>query len=294
MKNIRLFFFEIIKVIRDEKSHHISNVHPYKCVGNIDYPKIQDCIDEIFYKLSTMTEDARRIYALEILRVLEIHLEHDLVDKKEKIEVVDLFLPDSTSFKTVLKEEADPKGNIGEAYSEEIRLHEHKDNYLEIGCLLFDIYFLIIEVQRIFQLFSINIRTLAIDNGIEIEHLTDEAFSVFHTRLNNTQRSLLFELLVDGGFIPKDTDKDDFIWVFGGMNGNNLKSKITWLKNKQLLRELLTPLKPLDIKSAVYERFVPLVFINDKGNPIALAKNKPVPSSDSDLIAEIHKKIANC
>ncbi|WP_430972642.1 hypothetical protein [Sunxiuqinia rutila] len=294
MKNIRLFFFEMIKVIMDEKSYHLSPEHPYNCVGNIWFPEIQDYTEDIFYRLSTMTEDARKIYALEVLRTLEIQLEYDYVDKKEVIEVVKLVDCDSTSYRTISKEEADQKGITGEVYTHEILLHRRNDKYLEISALHSDIYFLIIEVQRIFQLFSINLRTLVVDNGIDIEYLTGEVFSFFRTRLNNTQRSLLFELLVDGGFIPKDTDKDDFIWVFGGMNDNNLKSKITWLKNKQLLRELLTPLKPLDIKSAVYERFVPLVFINDKGNPNALAKNKPVPSSDSDLIAEIHKKTANC
>mgnify|MGYP003653357893 CR=1 FL=1 len=215
MKNIRLFFYEIIKVIKDEKSYHLSTEHPYKCVGNIWYPVVEELVDR-----------------------------------------------DSTSYRTISKDEADQKGITGEVYTHEILLHEHNNRYIEISALHSDLYFLITEVQRIFQLFSINLRTLAVDNGIEIEYLTDEVFSVFHTRLNNTQRSLLFELLVDGGFIPKDTDKDDFIWVFGGMNGNNLKSKMTWLKNK--------------------------------GNPIALAKNKPVPSSDSDMIAEIHKKIATC
>ncbi|MGQ7867826.1 hypothetical protein [Sunxiuqinia sp. sy24] len=294
MKNIRLFFDGLIKVIMDEKNHHLLPEHPYKCTGNIWYPEIQDCTDDIFYRLSTMTEDARKIYALEVLRTLEIQLEYDYVDKKEVIEVVKLFDCDSTSYRTISKDEADQKGITGEVYTEEIPLHEHNNKYIDISALHSDIDLFIEEVRRIFQLFSINLRTLAIDNSIEIKYLTDEAVSFFHTRLNNTQRNLLCELLVDSGFIPEDTDKDDFVWAFGGLNGNNLKSKITWLKNKQLLRELLMPLRPLDIKSTVYERFVPLVFINDKGNPIALAKNKPVPSSDSDLIAEIHKKIASC
>jgi hypothetical protein len=48
-----------------------------------------------------------------------------------------------------------------------------------------------------------------------------------------------------------------------------------------------------DIKiKADYERLVPLVFIDDKNNPITLAKNKPVPSLESDKIKEILKKIA--
>jgi hypothetical protein len=116
------------------------------------------------------------------------------------------------------------------------------------------------------------------------------------TNLNDIQRGLLYDLLVKDAFIPKETDKDGFIWAFGGENGKYTDFKIVWLKNnKQLLRELVLPLMHQDIKvQADYERLVPLVFIDNKGNsnPITLAKNKPIPSLDSDKITAIHKKIA--
>lgn len=109
---------------------------------------------------------------------------------------------------------------------------------------------------------------------------------------DDKQRQLLYDLLVKDNFIPVETDKDGFKWVFGGMNNKYTSYKIKWLKNKQLLRELLTPLKQPDTQMADIERIVPLIFINADDNAINLANNKPVLSQDSDKLSEILKKIA--
>lgn len=115
------------------------------------------------------------------------------------------------------------------------------------------------------------------------------------TKLTDTQRDLLYNLLIDDNFISGDTDRDGFIWAFGGENYKYTSFKITWLKNKQLLRELLEPLKHPDIIiKADFERIVPSIFIDSKGEAITLAKNKRILSQDSDRIAAILKKIATC
>lgn len=146
--------------------------------------------------------------------------------------------------------------------------------------------------------FSFNYIYEIIDNtekqlGISSEP-SDIPSKQLKTNLNDTQRGLLFDLLVKDKFIPDKMDRDGFIWAFGGKNDGYTSFNITWLKNKQVLRELLTRLKHKDIIQADFERLVPLVFIDKKDNPINLAKNKPVPSIESDTISEIHKKIATC
>lgn len=53
------------------------------------------------------------------------------------------------------------------------------------------------------------------------------------TKLTDTQRGKLFELLVLHGFIP-DKDKEGFIWAFGGKNDNYTSYSTEWFKNKNL------------------------------------------------------------
>ena len=54
------------------------------------------------------------------------------------------------------------------------------------------------------------------------------------TSLTDTQRGLLFDLLVKGRFILIETDKDGFIWAFGGKNDKYLSFSAEWLKEKNL------------------------------------------------------------
>ena len=60
----------------------------------------------------------------------------------------------------------------------------------------------------------------------------------------------------------------------------------TWLKTKQLARELLThPIIKDSLTVAEVERQAPTIF-NKKGRPLNLAKNKRVPSIDSDNLRD--------
>lgn len=71
---------------------------------------------------------------------------------------------------------------------------------------------------------------------------------------------------------------------------------IVWLKTKQLLREMLELwfaklLKEESLKKAKMEAICSQVFIDDKGEMIHLAKNKVVPSQDSDDLKEFFATI---
>jgi hypothetical protein len=99
--------------------------------------------------------------------------------------------------------------------------------------------------------------------------------------------------LINDGFIDKNTDKNGFIWAFGGSNNKYTSFKISWLKNIQLLRELLKGIQPFtDLIMADIERLCPMLFEDKKGNPINLAKNKVIQSLDCDKMTEILNKIA--
>jgi hypothetical protein len=54
------------------------------------------------------------------------------------------------------------------------------------------------------------------------------------TKLTDTQRGKLFELLVSGGFITDTTNREGFIWAFGGVNNEYTSISIEWLKAKNL------------------------------------------------------------
>ena len=115
------------------------------------------------------------------------------------------------------------------------------------------------------------------------------------TKLTTDQLEKLFDSLVNGEFIPVTTNKDCFNWAFGIPDKKQPKKKwqpIVWLKNKQLLRELLISFKNSEFIIADIERIVPLLFTDVKAKPYKLAQNRTVPSLDSDLIVEITKKIA--
>ena len=58
----------------------------------------------------------------------------------------------------------------------------------------------------------------------------------------DTQRGLLFDLLVKDEFIPDNTDRDGFIWAFGGENDKYTGFKIKWLKKKNLAVYLIDKL----------------------------------------------------
>ena len=52
----------------------------------------------------------------------------------------------------------------------------------------------------------------------------------FKINLTDERREKLFSKLIDGGYIAKDTDKDSFLWAFGGENPPAIFHKIRWIK----------------------------------------------------------------
>lgn len=66
------------------------------------------------------------------------------------------------------------------------------------------------------------------DNSINKKH------NRFITNLTDTQRGKLYDLLVEGGYISPETDKEGFIWVFGGAKGGFVSFQINWQKTNTL------------------------------------------------------------
>lgn len=116
--------------------------------------------------------------------------------------------------------------------------------------------------------------------------------SKLRTKGSDSERETLFAALIKDGFISTTTDSDSFLWGLGSTLTTPVNfTPIVWLKNKQLLRELLEPI--VDISKADMARAVPLIFSNRAKTALYLAKNKPIPSKDSDkiknMIATIYK-----
>lgn len=82
--------------------------------------------------------------------------------------------------------------------------------------------------------------------------------------------------------ILKELEKENFI-------ENAKATPIKWLKNKQLLRELLTHenIKNDNSKVVDIENATPVYFINRESKKMKLAKNKVEPSADSDSLKNI-------
>lgn len=99
-----------------------------------------------------------------------------------------------------------------------------------------------------------------------------------------------FAFLKDGGFVAKDTDPVNFLYQMGCTDERPEKVlPIVWLKNKQLLREMLegwfTKLIAEDaLKKVKMEAICSQVFVDEKGEMIHLSKSKEYPSKDSDNI----------
>ena len=67
---------------------------------------------------------------------------------------------------------------------------------------------------------------------------------------------------------------------------NATDKPLKWLQNKQLARELLTHQNIKGgLKVADIERITPTLFVDEKGNPLNLAKSKPTLSKDSDNLS---------
>lgn len=133
------------------------------------------------------------------------------------------------------------------------------------------------------------------------EETTLKSFARFLIPLNESKLKHLFNGLVDHKFIDKLTNINHFYFAFGGMevppNTSDFKP-IKWLKNKQLLLELIFGIISKDfnhnglvntygvVKSTV-KKEVPLFFRDKSNRKLRLANNKFEPSIDSDTIKNI-------
>ena len=105
---------------------------------------------------------------------------------------------------------------------------------------------------------------------------------------------IVFQQLIDNGFIAADTDEVSFLYVMGyssETNGNI--RKIVWLKSKQLAREclILRNEKAIDsrqLKISTMEKLTSQLFLY-KGKPLELSKNRMDYSSDSDILKNIFR-----
>lgn len=110
--------------------------------------------------------------------------------------------------------------------------------------------------------------------------------------LDREKGNELFKFLIKGAYIDSKTDEESFLFLMGCTYGqpNELKL-IKWLKNKQLLREMLEQIfhSSVDNKSlriVDIERLTPLCFMNRDGNSLILAKRKFIFSIDSDNLKD--------
>ena len=109
-----------------------------------------------------------------------------------------------------------------------------------------------------------------------------------------SEGKMVFQQLIDSGFIAADTDEASFLYIMGyssEMNGNI--KKIVWLKSKQLAREcfLLRNEKAINskqLKIKKKEKMITQLFLY-KGKPLELSKNRMEYSNESDILEKIFR-----
>ena len=112
----------------------------------------------------------------------------------------------------------------------------------------------------------------------------------FTIKLEVLQLKQLYTGLTESGFLPIDTDLKAFEYVFGVCAKPKDFNGLNWLKGRQYLRELLTPIKLPAITPAEMNRLVPLYFIY-KGKRAELPHDRPHPERiDSKAIVRILKE----
>ena len=116
----------------------------------------------------------------------------------------------------------------------------------------------------------------------------------FHLDGRPSEGKMVFQQLIDSGFIAADTDEASFLYIMGyssEMNGNI--KKIVWLKSKQLAREcfLLRNEKAINskqLKISTMEKMITQLFLY-KGKPLELSKNRMEYSNESDILEKIFR-----
>lgn len=113
--------------------------------------------------------------------------------------------------------------------------------------------------------------------------------------LNREEVISLYRFVIENGFIAPKTSSENFLYIFGIEQSipDNFRP-VCWLKNKQLLRELLEhvymhPINSGSIAFSDLSNCVPTIFVSKKGVPLTLARRKHEDSLDSDLLANFFK-----
>ena len=138
-------------------------------------------------------------------------------------------------------------------------------------------------------IFYLENRLKTINSSISNNDNQKQNTPFINNKLTPKEKRELFVFLTDerNGYIDKSQHENDFL-IFLGENVPNWKfNQILWLKNKQLLRELLQHIKTDDKKTtfSTIEENTPKWFRNTKGS-ISLAKNKTINDTDSDKIKD--------
>lgn len=113
--------------------------------------------------------------------------------------------------------------------------------------------------------------------------------------LNRDEVILLYRFVTENGFVDSKTSSEEFLYVFGVEQSiPDHFRPVCWLKNKQLLRELLEHVyvRPINSGSIAFSDIsncVPTIFVSKKGVPFTLARRKHEDSLDSDLLANFFK-----
>jgi hypothetical protein len=105
--------------------------------------------------------------------------------------------------------------------------------------------------------------------------------------LNFIQGQSALVFLKEKGFVPSETEPGNFLYQMGCTDERPEKVQpIVWLKNKQLLREMLEGwfakvIAEEALKKAKMEAICSQVFVNKEGEIIQLANPKEYPSNES-------------
>lgn len=119
----------------------------------------------------------------------------------------------------------------------------------------------------------------------------------FPPHMNYHQGERILVQLKEKKFVKGNTEPQNFMYLMGCTDERPTDVKpIVWLKNKQLLREMLELwfAKLLEEKSFTKAKMADIcsqVFVDDKGEMIHLAKNKATLSADSDDLKKIFATI---
>lgn len=99
---------------------------------------------------------------------------------------------------------------------------------------------------------------------------------------------MLWQWLCRNGYIAKDTNCENFVYVMGGNERPSKVTPVVWTASVQVLREMLeTVYEPAlsagQTTKADIEKTVPLCFSKD-GKPLSLAKNRQRGTTESKQI----------